>query len=107
MSGTILIITACAARCDGDVATNPYVSDFTLVFIECLTWAIIARSLLSWFPVDQSSPLYQMLYRVTDPIIEPIKRVMPQNTMIDLSPMAAIFMMLALSQMIRMLTVYE
>ncbi len=87
------------------VATNPYISQFTLTFIEVLTWAIIARSLLSWFPVDQSSPLFQMLHRVTDPIIDPIKRVMPQNTMIDLSPMAAIFMMLALSQMVRMLTV--
>jgi YggT family protein len=87
------------------VAINPYVSSFTILFIEMLTWAIIARSLLSWFPVDQSSPLFQLLYRVTDPIIDPIRKVMPQTNMIDLSPLAAIFLLIAMGQMVRMVTV--
>lgn len=69
-----------------------------------LTWAIVARSLLSWFPVDQSSPLYQMLFRVTDPIIDPIRRVMPNTGMIDLSPMAAILMLIIMSQVVSNLT---
>ncbi len=71
-----------------------------------LTWAVIARSLLSWFPVDQSSPLFQILYRVTDPIIDPIRKVMPQTNMIDLSPMAAIFLLIFMGQAVRMLTAY-
>lgn len=65
-----------------------------------LTWAIIARSLLSWFPIDQGSTLYQMLFRVTEPIIEPIRRVMPQNGMIDLSPLGAIIMLIVLGQLV-------
>ncbi|HEY4669662.1 MAG TPA: YggT family protein [Tepidiformaceae bacterium] len=65
-----------------------------------LTWAIIARSLLSWFPVDQGSTIYQMLFRVTEPIIEPIRRVMPQNGMIDLSPLGAIIMLIVLGQLV-------
>lgn len=71
-----------------------------------LTWAIIARSLLSWFPIDQSSTIYQMLHRVTDPIIDPIRKVMPQSNMIDLSPMAAIFLLIFMSYAIQMLTAY-
>ena len=66
-------------------------------------WAVIARSLLSWFPVDQSSTLYQMLYRVTEPIIEPIRRVMPNMGMMDLSPMMAIFALILMQYLVGML----
>ena len=65
-----------------------------------LTWAIVARSLLSWFPIDQSSPLYQLLFRVTEPIINPIRRVMPNTGMMDLSPMAAIVILIVVGQFI-------
>ena len=68
-------------------------------------WAVIARSLLSWFPVDQSSPLYQMLFRVTEPIIEPLRRVMPNTGMMDLSPMAAIIMLIVMGQLVASLSV--
>lgn len=83
---------------------DPYVSQFTLFFLTMLTWAIIARSLLSWFPVDQGSPLYQLLFRVTEPIIEPLRRIMPQTGMMDLSPMAAIIVLLVMSQLVISLT---
>ena len=65
-----------------------------------LTWAVVARSLLSWFPIDQSSPLYQLLFRVTEPIIEPIRRVLPSTGMMDLSPMAAIIMLIVMGQLV-------
>ena len=65
-----------------------------------LTWAVVARSLLSWFPIDQSSPLYQLLFRVTEPIIEPIRRILPSTGMMDLSPMAAIIMLIVMGQLI-------
>lgn len=79
---------------------NPYVLQFTQAFIQMLTWAIVARSLLSWFPIDQSSPLYQLLFRVTEPIIEPIRRVLPSTGMMDLSPMAAIVMLIVMGQLV-------
>lgn len=58
---------------------------------------------MSWFPVDQSSPLVQMLHRVTDPIIDPIRRVMPQNGMIDFSPLVAMFGLIMMQYMVSML----
>jgi YggT family protein len=79
---------------------NPYIAQFTIVFLQILTWSIIARALLSWFPIDQSSPLIQMLYRVTEPIIEPIRRVMPGSGMLDLSPMVAIIVLIVMEQMV-------
>lgn len=69
-----------------------------------LIWAVILRSLVSWFPIDQSSSLYQVLYRATEPIIEPIRKVMPQTGMIDLSPLGAILMLIVMSQLVAGLT---
>ncbi|MCC6382481.1 MAG: YggT family protein [Dehalococcoidia bacterium] len=65
-----------------------------------LTWAIVARALLSWFPIDQSSPLYQLLVRVTEPIIDPLRKVMPNTGMMDLSPMAAIVLLIVMGQLV-------
>lgn len=79
---------------------NPYVAQITVTFLQIMFWAIIARSLLSFFPIDQSSPLFQLLHRVTEPIIEPIRRVMPQTGMFDLSPMVAIIMIIVIQQMV-------
>jgi YggT family protein len=72
----------------------------TVTFIQILTWAIIARALMSWVPIDQNSPLVQVLHRVTEPIIDPIRRVMPQGGMIDLSPLMAILVLIVMSQLI-------
>ncbi|MGK2966196.1 MAG: YggT family protein [Tepidiformaceae bacterium] len=84
---------------------NPYVADFTFFWLQMLTWAVIARSLLSWFPIDQGSTIYQLLFRVTEPIIEPFRRIMPQTGMMDLSPLAAIIMLIVMRQMVLQLTV--
>jgi YggT family protein len=84
----------------GADAINPYVAQFTFTFIQMLTWAVIARSLLSWFPIDQGSTIYQLLFRITEPIIDPIRRIMPNTGMLDLSPMAAIIVLLVLGQLV-------
>lgn len=41
-----------------------------------------------------------MLYRVTEPIIDPIRRVLPQGGMIDLSPLAAILVLIVMGQVV-------
>lgn len=75
---------------DAKLMMHPLVAQFTIMWIQMMVWAIIARALITWFPIDQTSPIIQVLFRVTDPILDPIRRVMPSTGMIDLSPMAAI-----------------
>jgi YggT family protein len=55
-----------------------------------LTFAIFGRAILSWFNMDPNSPIIQILTSITDPIVEPIRRIMPRVGMFDLSPMIAI-----------------
>ena len=61
-----------------------------LVIVQILTFAIIARSLLSWFPNAQRSQLGHILFQITEPIIAPFRRIIPLFGMMDLSPLAAI-----------------
>ncbi len=58
---------------------------------------IFARILLSWFPLDPDGAMAAVagfLYLVTDPVLGPLRRVLPPARLggvaLDLSPMIAI-----------------
>ena len=51
-------------------------------------WLILIRALLSWVNPDPFNPIVQFLYRMTDPILDPIRRFMPMMA-IDISPIIA------------------
>ncbi|MCG3206658.1 MAG: hypothetical protein FOGNACKC_00257 [Anaerolineae bacterium] len=65
----------------------------TIVF-QVLWWAILIRVLLSWLPmagirIDPYNPVIQLLYQITDPILEPLRKYTTVG-MIDLSPIVAL-----------------
>lgn len=52
--------------------------------------AIVARAVLSFFPISYGSPLRTVsdfLFRITEPVFAPIRRVLPTTGMFDLSPL--------------------
>ena len=54
-------------------------------------WIIIARAVLSWVNPDPYNPIVQFLYRVTEPVMAPIRRWIPFGNMgIDFSPIILI-----------------
>ncbi len=68
---------------------------------------IFARILLSWFPLDpggSGAVIAGFLYMVTDPVLGPLRRLIPGvrmgRMMLDLSPLIAIFGIQILSQFI-------
>ncbi len=59
---------------------------------------MFARIILSWFPVEPGSGLasvYGFLYSITEPVLGPIRRVIPPMGMggmgLDLSPLVVFF----------------
>lgn len=61
--------------------------------VQLLTLLIVVRAVLSWIPsVDYGHPLIRVIMRVTDPVLEPIRRVMPPLGGLDLSPLVAILL---------------
>jgi YggT family protein len=67
--------------------------NFVQILVLILQFAIIGRSVLSWFPIDPRSPLVSVLNEITEPILAPLRRVVPRIGMIDITPMVAIFVL--------------
>lgn len=53
-------------------------------------FAILIRAIISWFPKAQASPLFPLLCRITDPLLNLFKRFIPPLGGIDFSPLFAL-----------------
>ncbi len=82
-----------------------YLLSFIDILITFLLIAIVARALMSWFPPPgRDSPFFviqQIIHQITDPIIEPIRRIMPRMGMLDLSPMVAMILLIVIQRVLR------
>lgn len=61
---------------------------------------LLARIVLSWFPVNPSGPfasINRVLFQVTEPVLGPARRMIPSIGPIDISPIA-VFIVLRLVQ---------
>ncbi len=67
---------------------------------------ILGRVILSWFPnVSYNNPIVQFIYAVTEPILSPIRRVLPSTGMFDFAPMVAIIVIFIVQQVLLQLFV--
>ena len=61
--------------------------------IQLYIFAIFARIVLSWFPVSPGGPMatvFSFLYTITEPVLGPLRRVIPPLGGFDLSPIVAV-----------------
>jgi YggT family protein len=57
------------------------------MLLQLYSFLILARVLMTWIPnLDPYNPAVQMLTQVTDPVLEPARRIIPPIGMIDISP---------------------
>jgi YggT family protein len=77
-----------------------FILNILLTFITIMQFAIIARAIMSWFDRGMRNPISQILVQLTEPIIAPIRRFVPQAGMIDFSPLVALLILLVLRQML-------
>jgi YggT family protein len=60
------------------------------VALNIYMWVIIIRALISWVNPDPYNPIVQILAKVTEPALRPIRKfVPPYKVGIDLSPLIA------------------
>jgi YggT family protein len=70
-----------------------FLRQFVNILFELLTFAIIARALLSWFNLGPDHPVVRVLYDITEPILAPLRRVIPTLGMIDITPLVAVLLL--------------
>ena len=68
--------------------------------IQLLILAIIARAVLSWFVRDPYNPLMQALNAITDPVLQPLRQIMPRTGMMDFTPLIAIIVLSIIAGMV-------
>ena len=70
------------------------------LLLDLLWFAILARAIVSWFPVDQNGPIIRALDSITEPVLEPLRRVVPRVGLFDITPMVAIILIFVIRQML-------
>lgn len=77
---------------------------FLITFFQLLSkilyFAIFARIILSWIDPGGQMRVTQILYEITEPVLGPIRRIMPNLGMLDLSPMVAIILLSVLERLL-------
>ena len=65
------------------------------LFFQFLTILIFVRIIFSWIRVDPYHPTWgpvlRFVYQITDPIMEPVRRIMPPMGGFDFSPIIVLF----------------
>jgi YggT family protein len=74
--------------------------EFIKIFAFVLTWAIIIRALLSWFSFRGAQPVFRLLVEITEPVLAPIRRVLPTAGMLDFSPLVALLLINIISSIL-------
>lgn len=61
------------------------------VILTALYWLILVRALISWVNPDPYNPIVKFLYKTTEPILYPIRKMLPFNAGLglDVSPIIA------------------
>ncbi|MDP6070930.1 MAG: YggT family protein [SAR202 cluster bacterium] len=75
---------------------DEYLVRFINALVTALYIAMIGRVLTSWIQVGRDSPFFpvvSILWQVTEPILAPIRKVLPNLGMLDLSPMVALLLL--------------
>lgn len=64
--------------------------------IDIYIFIIVIRAIISWVNPDPYNPIVQLLYKLTEPVLRPIRRILFRsvgNIRIDFSPLIAIIVL--------------
>ncbi len=67
------------------------------IVLTVYMWIIVARALISWVNPDPYNKIVIFLYRVTEPVLRPIRRIIPRHSLpIDFAPLVVLLIIIFL-----------
>lgn len=82
------------------MSVSSFLYSFINLLIQILTLAIFVRVLLSWVDPFANMRISQIMRDITEPILAPIRNLMPQTMMFDFSPIIAALLLQALGKLL-------
>ena len=77
---------------------------FVAIFVQFLVIAlwlvILGRVLFSWINPRFEGPIGRFLFETTEPLLAPIRRLLPQTGMIDFSPTIVLLLLFVLQRVL-------
>ena len=73
---------------------------FIDILFYALNLAILIRVIVSWLNINPYNPIVSLIYQVTDPILEPLRRIIPPLGMIDISPIVAMLLLSVIQEVL-------
>jgi YggT family protein len=68
--------------------------------IDLYSLVVLAAVILSWVPLDRRNPLVTITHALTEPVLAPIRNVIPPMAGLDLSPMVLLIALQLLKRLI-------
>ena len=72
---------------------SAFLLTFAQFFIIALNLLVLGRVIVSWVDPQGRNDLSRMLISITEPMLAPIRRLLPQTGMIDFSPLIVILVL--------------
>lgn len=67
------------------------------IVLDIYMWVIIIRALISWVNPDPYNPIVQVLSRLTEPVLRPIRKLVPPYKVgLDFSPLIVVLIIIFL-----------
>ena len=79
---------------------SDYLRTFIVMLFQILSLAILVRVLLSWVDPMGNMRITQVMRDLTEPILAPIRNLLPNMMMFDFSPIIAMLLLQALQRLI-------
>ncbi|MGI5874525.1 MAG: YggT family protein [Bacillota bacterium] len=73
------------------------------IAFEVYIFILFARVIASWIRLSPYSKVYQFLFSMTEPLLGPIRRLMPKTSMLDFSPMILMIVLVVIQRLIHAL----
>ena len=78
-----------------------YFITFCVLLCQILALLIFIRAIISWVGMNPYSPALTFLRQITEPILEPIRRIIPPiGGTLDIAPLIAIILLQVLARVL-------
>ncbi len=70
------------------------------IVAEVFFWAVFARIMLGWIRIDIDPAITRLLHEFTEPVLMPIRNMMPKAGMFDFSPIVGLLLVRLAAQLL-------
>ena len=76
------------------------IAELLKLAVYVMVFSIFMRALLSWISMGRFHPMLQLLYSFTEPLLAPARRLLPNTSGIDLSPIIVFIILMLILKLL-------